>query len=255
MKTVILAGGMGTRLSEYTNKIPKPLVEIGNIPIIVHLIKYYQKFDHKDFFIALGYKGDLLKQYFYERSSMYKEGKIENLNSPILELYIPSLNSNVTLIDTGESSMTGGRLKRLTNFIKDDTFMLTYGDGLSDININKLIKSHFSSKKLVTVSAVHPIARFGELQINSNGTVTSFREKPQVTEGWINGGFFVIEPSFLDYIENDSTILEKQPLERVANELKLNAYIHEGFWHCMDTQRDKETLEEMIKLGDPPWKN
>ena len=255
MKVVILAGGLGTRLSEYTHRIPKPLVEIGNIPIIVHLIKRYRMYDHKNFVIALGYKGNLIKQYFYEHSSVYKDGKEIKLNSKTLELYIPFIDVNVTLVETGQNSMTGGRLKQLADLIDNERFMLTYGDGLSNINIDQLVESHLSSKKLVTVSAVHPIARFGELSINCDGDVTSFQEKPQVTEGWINGGFFVMEPNFLKYIKNDTTILEKAPLERVANELELNAYKHDGFWQCMDTQRDKETFEEMIKLGNPPWEN
>jgi len=255
MKIVILAGGMGTRLSEYTHKIPKPLVDIGNVPILVHLINCFCKYGHNDFIVALGYKGELIKQYFYEHSSLYNKDTIVDLNSQILELYIPSLESTVTLVDTGEHSMTGGRLKRLTNLLQNETFMLTYGDGLSDINLDKLINSHFTSKKLVTVTAVHPVARFGELTINSEGLVTSFKEKPQVTEGWINGGFFVMEPNFIEYINNDFTVLEKEPLERAANELQLNAYKHEGFWQCMDTQRDKESFEEMIKLGNPPWIN
>lgn len=255
MKTVILAGGRGTRLSEYTHRIPKPLVKIGDIPIIVHLIKRYRMYDHKNFLIALGYKGDLIKQYFYEHSSIYKEEKKIKLNDKSLELYIPFIDVKVTLVETGQNSMTGGRLKQLADFIENERFMLTYGDGLSDINLDQLVESHLSSKKLVTVSAVHPIARFGELKINANGDVTSFQEKPQVTEGWINGGFFVMEPNFLKYIKNEATILEKDPLERVANELELNAYKHNGFWQCMDTQRDKEIFEEMIRLGNPPWEN
>ena len=253
MKVVILAGGLGTRLSEYTNKIPKPMVPIGNKPILLHIIESYKKYGLRDFYIALGYKGDIIKKYFVDMSQISPEKAKQLIFQKEISLLLPDEDINISLVDTGEDTMTGGRLKRLKNIIGKEPFLMTYGDGLSNIDINALIKSHKEKKKLVTVSAVHPIARFGELTLNNQGDVISFKEKPQLQQGWINGGFFVIEPSFLEFIKDDSTILEKEPLEKAAELNELSAFQHEGFWHCMDTQRDKEFLEQLFELGTPPW--
>ena len=230
MKVVILAGGLGTRIPEYTESIPKPMVQIGKKPILEHLINIYSKFNLNDFIIALGYKGEIIKEYFKN----YK-GK-----------------SKINLIETGQNTMTGGRLKRLKKEIGNNTFMLTYGDGLSDVNINKLLEFHKKSKKLVTVTAVRPPARFGFIKFKEN-EVISFKEKSKLDVGWINGGFFVIEPKFLDYIENDKTYLEREPLEKLVKEKQMSAYRHEGFWQCMDTLRDKKILDDMIKHKNAPW--
>ena len=224
MKIVILAGGLGTRLSEYTKTIPKPMVRIGNKPIIIHIMKHYFKYGYKDFYVALGYKSKVIKEYFKKHKFRW----------------------NINLIETGKSTMTGGRLKRLRKFINDETFMLTYGDGVSNINLKKLTKFHKKNKKLVTMTAVRPPARFGALKIIGN-KVKFFKEKSSLDEGWINGGFFVIEPRFLNYIKGDKTFLERFPLENAARKNQLVAYKHNGFWHCMDTKRDKENLEKIYK--------
>lgn len=224
MKVVILAGGFGTRLSEYTSKIPKPMVKINNKPILIHIMEHYNKFGFNEFYIAIGYKGNVIKKYFTKQK----------------------FNWNVKLINTGLNTMTGGRLKRLKKIIGDETFMMTYGDGISDINLNRLLKFHKRNKKLVTLSAVRPPARFGAIKIKGN-KVKLFKEKDKVDEGWINGGFFVMEPKFLNYIKNDKTFLEKEPLENIGKKGQLMAFKHNGFWQCMDTKRDKEILEKSIK--------
>ena len=224
MKVVILAGGLGTRLSEYTKKIPKPMVKINKKPIIFHIMKHYAKFGFKDFFIAAGYKQNVLKNYF------------RNIN----------LGWKINIIDTGAKTMTGGRLKRLKKYLKNETFLLTYGDGLSDVNINKLIKFHKKNKGYVTLTAVRPPARFGAIKIKGK-KVTYFREKSKLNEGWINGGFFVFEKEIFNYIKNDQTFLEKEPLSKIGSLKKLNAFKHNGFWQCMDTVRDKEILEKAFK--------
>ena len=253
MKVVILSGGFGTRLSEYTQDIPKPMVSIGGKPILWHIMKTYAKYGHIDFHLALGYKADLIKDYFLNYKSLNSDFTI-NLESGDLTVHQKDdVDWRVSLVDTGINSMTGGRVKRMQNFIGNETFLLTYGDGLSDIDIGALIDFHKSHKKMVTVSAVHPGARFGELEMNGN-LVTSFKEKPQTTQGWINGGYFVVEPEFFDLIKDDSTILEREPLEKVAKMGELMSYQHDGFWQCMDTKRDHDTLEEMWKTGEAPWK-
>lgn len=252
MKVIILAGGFGTRLSEYTEVIPKPMVTVGNKPILWHIMKSYAQYGHIDFFVALGYKAELIKDYFLNYRSLNSDFTI-NLKDGMMT---PHLNDdvdwNVTLVDTGISTMTGGRVKRMKEFIGNETFLLTYGDGLADININSLLEFHRSHGKMATVSAVHPGARFGELAIKGSD-VLSFKEKPQTSQGWINGGYFVFEPSFFDYIEGDETILEKTPLENVAKMGELSAYKHHGFWHCMDTKRDRDSLEALWNLGSAPW--
>ncbi len=224
MKVVLLAGGFGTRLSEYTHKIPKPMVEIGGKPILWHIMKHYAKYDFKDFYIALGYKGNVIKNYFKNKFPDW----------------------NIKFIETGKNSMTGGRIKRLKKFLSNETFMMTYGDGLSDINLNKLLKFHRKNKKLVTLTAVRPPARFGVIKIKGN-QVSYFKEKSKLDEGWINGGFFVMESKFLKFIKNDQTYLEREPLEKMSKKKQLMAFKHKGFWQCMDTKRDKDKLSEILK--------
>lgn len=223
-KVVILAGGFGSRISEYTKTIPKPMIAINKKPILLHIIEHYAKFGFNDFYIALGYKGHIIKKYFKKTKFKW----------------------NINLIDTGLNTMTGGRIKRLKKYLKNETFFLTYGDGVSDINLKKLLKFHKKNKNLVTLSAVRPPARFGAIKLSGN-KVKVFKEKDIMDEGWINGGFFVIEPKFLDYIKNDSTFLEKEPLEKASKAGQLFAYKHEGFWQCMDTKRDKDKLEKILK--------
>ena len=254
MKIVILAGGFGTRLSEYTDKIPKPMVEIGGKPILFHIMNIYSHFGHKDFYIALGYKSELIKEYFLNYRILSSDFKI-NLDSGKIEpKEVENLDWNVTLANTGLNTMTGGRLKRLKSLIGNETFMLTYGDGLANIDIEKLLAFHKSHGKLATLTAVHPVARFGELNIDGE-RITSFKEKPtaQTSQGWINGGFFVLEPEFIDLIEGDSMILEREPLESAAKAGQLMAYKHNDFWQCMDTKRDRDSLEELYISEKAPW--
>ena len=253
MKVVILAGGFGTRLSEYTESIPKPMVTVGGKPILWHIMNTYAKFDHKDFYIALGYKAEIIKEYFLNYRALNSDFTVNLSNGSIVEHQQDAVDWKVSLVDTGLNSMTGGRIKRMQNFIGNEPFLLTYGDGVADIDIDSLVKFHKSHGKMVTVSAVHPGARFGELDIDSS-VVTSFKEKPQVTQGWINGGYFVIEPEFFNLIEGDNTILEKEPLEKVAQMGELMSYQHDGFWQCMDTKRDRDSLEDLWKAGSAPWK-
>jgi glucose-1-phosphate cytidylyltransferase len=226
MKVVILAGGFGTRIAEANG--PKPMVNIGNKPILYHIINYYQKFGYDDFIVALGYKGDYIKKKFKN----YK--------------------FNIQFIDTGLNTMTGGRIKKLKKYLNNERFMLTYGDGLCNVNLSKLLKHHIASKKIATVTAVHPPARFGEIIIKSN-KVTEFNEKIQSKQNWINGGFFVFEPEFLNYIKGDQTSLEAEPLTTISKKGLLAAYKHEKFWQCMDTMKDKNYLEELWKKK-APWK-
>ena len=253
MKVIILAGGLGTRLSEYTESIPKPMVTVGGKPILWHIMNTYAKFEHKDFYVALGYKADVIKEYFLNYRTLNSDFTVDLSNGGIVAHQQDAVDWKVTLVDTGLNSMTGGRVKRMQDFIGDETFLLTYGDGVADIDIDALVKFHKSHGKMVTVSAVHPGARFGELDINNN-VVTSFKEKPQVTQGWINGGYFVIEPEFFDLIEGDSTILEKSPLERAAEMGELMSYQHDGFWQCMDTKRDRDSLENLWETDSALWK-
>ena len=224
MNVVILAGGFGTRISEYTKSIPKPMIKINKDPIIVHIMRHYYNYGFKNFFVALGYKGEVIRKFFKKKKFPWK----------------------VNLINTGLKTMTGGRLKRLKKYLKDETFLLTYGDGLSNVDLRKLVRFHNKKKKLVTLTAVRPPARFGFIKIN-NSYVKYFKEKSQIDAGWINGGFFVIEPRFLEFIDNDNTFLEKTPLEKVTSKKQLVAYKHHGFWQCMDTVRDKKILEKALK--------
>ena len=224
MKVVILAGGMGTRISEYTKTIPKPMIKVGNKPIIYHIMKHYSKYGYKNFYIALGYKGHVIKKYFRKKF----------------------FNWNINLIETGKNTMTGGRLKRLTKILGKDRFMMTYGDGLSNVNLNKLLKFHKRNKKQLTLTAVRPPARFGAIKITGS-RVNYFKEKSKLDEGWINGGFFVIEPEFLKTIKNNKTYLEREPFENLAKKRQLSAFKHHGFWQCMDTKRDKDILDKLLK--------
>jgi glucose-1-phosphate cytidylyltransferase len=224
MKVVILAGGFGTRLSEYTKTIPKPMIKIKGKPIIYYIMKQYAKYGYKDFYIALGYKGHVLKKYFSKNKFKWK----------------------INLINTGLKTMTGGRLKRLEKYLKNEAFMLTYGDGVSNINIKKLVNFHKRRKKKITLTIVRPPARFGVIKTKGN-LVSYFKEKSKIDTGWINGGFFVIEPNFLKYIKNDNTYLEKEPLEKACKEKELLAFKHEGHWQCIDTKRDLDRFKKSLK--------
>lgn len=254
MKTIILAGGFGTRLSEYTDIRPKPMVEIGGQPILWHILNIYARYGFNDFVIALGYKGEVIKDYFLNYYPLKSDFTIDLSNGKANYLHKKSVNWKVALVDTGLDSMTGGRVKRLREYIGDETFMLTYGDGVANIDIRKLVEFHKAHGKMATITAVHPAARFGELLISKDQDVLSFKEKPQTSQGWINGGFFVLEPEFLDLIEGDHTVLEVEPLERAASAGELKAYLHDGFWQCMDTIRDKNILEELWQIQKAPWK-
>ena len=253
MKVLILAGGFGTRLSEYTESIPKPMVKIGGKPIIWHIMQHYSKYNHFEFNIALGYKGEVIKEFFLNYKALNSDFQINFKNGEILYHSNSIDNWNVNLIDTGLQTMTGGRVKRFETYLNNETFMLTYGDGLSNVNLDELLSFHKSHKKLVTMTAVRPGARFGELELNGEDVI-SFKEKPQLGAGWINGGFFVIEPEFLEYIDGDEIMLERQPLEMASKLGQLKAFKHEGFWHCMDTKRDKDRLEKMWLEGNPEWR-
>ena len=253
MKVILLAGGFGTRLSEYTESLPKPMVMIGGKPILWHIMNSYAHFGHKDFYIALGYKAEKVKEYFLHYRTMNANFTMDLGTGEVTPLQLDAIDWKVTLVDTGLQSMTGGRVKRMKPYIGNETCLLTYGDGLSDIDLDQLIAFHQNHGKMVTVTAVHPGARFGELELKGE-QVTSFQEKPQTGQGWINGGYFVIEPEFFDLIEEDQTILEREPLERASKMGELMAFRHNGFWQCMDTKRDRNNLEEFWNSGKAPWK-
>ncbi|VAW71398.1 Glucose-1-phosphate cytidylyltransferase, partial [hydrothermal vent metagenome] len=248
MKTIILAGGFGTRLSEYTETIPKPMVTIGGRPILWHIMRSFAHYNHKDFYLALGYKAEKIKEYFLHYRSLNADFTVDLLSGIIEPHQVEDVDWRVTLVNTGLDTMTGGRVKRLRSFIGNETFMLTYGDGLANIDISALLKFHKDHGKMITLSAVRPAARFGDLDFEGD-RVSSFQEKPQLHEGWINGGFFVIEPEFFDLIDGDDQMLEREPLERAVSAGELVAYKHTGFWHCMDTKRDRDLLEEMWEKG------
>ena len=253
MKTIILAGGFGTRLSEYTKLIPKPMVEIGGKPIIWHIMNHYARFGYKDFVVALGYKGEVIKNYFLQYYAQNNDFTIDLSSGAVNYINEHTRDWRVTLVDTGAGSMTGGRVLRLKNIIGNEDFMLTYGDAVSNVDISQLVQRYKEAGKLAMVTAVHPTARFGELQVDEEDFVRSFKEKPQVNQGWINGGFFVLSPKVFDYIENDLTTFEAEPLERLAAEGQLKTYRHEGFWQCMDTVRDRDMLNKMWDEGNAPW--
>lgn len=253
MKVIILAGGFGTRLSEYTETIPKPMVTVGGRPVLWHIMKTYAHFGHKDFYLALGYKAEVIKEYFLHYRSLNADFSVDLGSGEINSYQTDEIDWKVTLVHTGLESMTGGRVKRMQTFIGDEPFLLTYGDGVANIDVHALVEFHKSHGKMVTISAVHPGARFGELNMEGDRVVT-FKEKPQTTQGWINGGYFVIEPEFFNLIDGDSTILERSPLEKAAEMGELMAFRHDGFWQCMDTKRDRDHLEEMWNDGSAPWK-
>jgi glucose-1-phosphate cytidylyltransferase len=253
MKVGILAGGAGTRLAEETQIKPKPMVEIGGQPILWHIMRHYAHYGFKDFVIALGYKGEVIKKYMVDYAALNSNLTV-NLGTGEIKMngdYKPDWT--VDLVDTGIPTMTGGRIKRLASYMGNETFMLTWGDGVSDINLNKLLAFHKSHGKLATLTAVRPPARYGHMIFEGN-QVLEFTEKPQTIEGWINGAFFVLEPEVFDYIEDDATQWEKEPLENLAKDGQLMAYRHESFWQCMDTLREKHILETLWQSGSPPWK-
>jgi glucose-1-phosphate cytidylyltransferase len=253
MKVVILAGGLGTRLSEETALRPKPMVEIGGKPILWHIMKIYAAFGHKDFLVACGYKGDCIKEYFNSFAARANDYFIDLKTGSREVVSQNGIDWRIGLIDTGADTMTGGRILRLKKWLEGETFMVTYGDGVGNIDINALLKFHREHGKLATVTAVRPPARFGGLILNSNGTVERFSEKSQTDAGWINGGFFVFEPEVLDYVIDDSSILERETLERLASDGELGAYCHDDFWQPMDTLREKQMLEELWQSGQAPW--
>ena len=253
MKVIILSGGFGTRISEYTSVIPKPMIPINGKPIIEHIMEIYSKYGHHDFYLALGYKSEVIKQYFYNYGIINSNFRINLKSGQVTPFDELKRNWNINLINTGINTMTGGRLKRLKSFIGKETFLLTYGDAVTDLDINQVIKFHNEHGKMITVTGVRPPARFGELTINQNNEVTDFKEKPNATQGWINGGFFVIEPEFFNYLGEDSCILEKEPLENAAKSNQLVAFLHDGFRHCIDTKRDKDSLEDIIKSDKKRW--
>ena len=254
MKAVILAGGLGTRLSEETHSIPKPMVEIGQRPILWHIMKCYSFHGINEFIICCGYKGNVIKEYFASYGT-YNSDITVDLHSNTIEVHEKTSESwKITLIDTGQETMTGGRLKRVSKFIEEDeAFCFTYGDGLSDINISQLIEAHKDQGLLATLTAVYPPGRFGALKIN-DGIVTSFQEKPKGDNSRINGGFFVLSPKVLDYIADDSTVWEQEPLERLAKDHQIHAFLHDGFWQAMDTLRDKIILQELWNSNQAKWK-
>ncbi len=251
MKVIILAGGFGTRLSEYTETIPKPMVTVGGRPLLWHIMRTYAHFGHKDFYLALGYKAEVIKEYFLNYHSVNADFTVDLASGSIKPYQVEDIDWRATLINTGLNTMTGGRIKRLKSFIGNETFMLTYGDGVADIDIEALLQFHKNHGKMVTLTAVRPAARFGDLEFDGN-RVSSFQEKSQLHEGWINGGFFVCEPGVFDLIDNDTQMFEREPLERVAKAGELMAYKHQGFWHCMDTKRDRDLLESLWSQ-DAPW--
>jgi len=231
MKVVLLAGGLGTRLSEYTRTIPKPMVTIGGMPILLHIMKIYASYGYKDFYIALGYKGKVIKKYF-------------NKNF---------FDWNIHLVETGKNTMTGGRLLRMKKYIKKgENFMMTYGDGVTSQNLKQLHKYHLKHKKIATMTVVRPPVRFGEVKLNKN-KIIRFKEKPQSSEGWINGGFFILNSKIFDYIKGDSQMFEREPIEKLAKKKQLMGFKHNGFWQCMDTLRDKNLLNNLIKKRKAPW--
>ena len=254
MKAVLLCGGFGTRLGEETQLKPKPMVEIGGKPILWHIMKIFEKHNIKDFQLALGYKSHLIKDYFIKYNSLNNDFTVNLKSGKIKFTNEINENWNINLIDTGLETMTGGRLLRLKEVLKnEETFMLTYGDGVSNIDLSKLLQFHKSHGKIATVTAVRPPVRFGELIIDNNNKVEEFAEKPQAGKGWINGGFFVFNKEIFNYIENDSIMLEREPLEKLSTQGELMAYKHEGYWQCMDTIREKEILENLWNSDNAMW--
>jgi glucose-1-phosphate cytidylyltransferase len=255
MKTIILAGGVGTRLAEETEVRPKPMIEIGHRPILWHILKIYSHYGFSEFLIALGYKGEQIKRYMTDYASLATDLTVD-LGTGAVEAHERSEESEdwrVELIDTGRHTETGGRMLRLAPYLDGETFMMTFGDGVSDVDVGALVAFHRAHGKLATLTAVRPPARFGHVEIDGD-QVSDFSEKPQAREGWINGGFFVLEPGVLDYIEGDETHFQREPLERLAREGQLMAFRHTSFWQCMDTLRDKILLQQLWDTDEAPWK-
>jgi glucose-1-phosphate cytidylyltransferase len=253
MKTVILCGGLGTRLSEDTRLMPKPMVRVGDDPILLHIMRIYAKHHFTEFTLALGFKAEVIKEYFLHFYALSNDLRINLRNGAVEYLKESPQNWNINLIETGANSMTGGRLARLKSHVGNSTFMMTYGDGLSDVNIAELVKFHKSHGKIATFTAVRPPSRFGVIEFNGD-QVISFKEKPQTQDGWISGGFFVFEPQIFDYLtDGDETVLEKRPLEKLAEDGQLMAFKHQGFWQCMDTLRDKLYLNKVWNDHQAPW--
>ena len=254
MKVVILAGGRGTRISEETEVLPKPMIQIGGKPVLWHIMKAYSHFGFNNFIICLGYKGYAIKEYF-ANYFLHSSDLTLDLSTNSMKVHGSKVEPwKVTLIDTGLDTMTGGRIKRVEKYVEERTFLLAYGDGIGNVDINKLIEFHKSKGKLATVTAVQLEGRFGALNIEKGDKVSSFIEKPRGDGAWINGGFFVLDPGIFKYIKDDSVIWEKEPLEKLAKDDQLNAYKHNGFWQCMDTIRDKLELEQLWNAGNAPWK-
>lgn len=253
MKTVILAGGMGTRLAEETEVRPKPMVEIGGRPILWHIMKQYGSFGFDEFVLSLGYKSDIIKRYFLDYAQVNCNFTITLPSGDTMRKKVCEDNWTVHLMDTGVDTMTGGRIKRLAADLSNETFMMTYGDGVSNVDIRELVAFHRSHGKLATVTGVHPPSRYGEV-VYEGDRVVSFNEKPQMGEGWINGGFFVLEPEVIEFIKDDATPWEIEPMQRLVRDGELMLYRHEGFWQCMDTLRDRRLLESLWHSGEAPWK-
>lgn len=253
MKVIILAGGFGTRLSEFTELIPKPMVRVGDKPIIWHIMNHYANYGHNDFYLALGYLSEVIKKYFLTYQSLQSDFCVSLKSGDVNFFKSTTLDWKVNCVDTGEATLTGKRIKKMQNYVSNEPFLLTYGDGLSNVNIEDLLKFHKSHNKMITMTAVRPKARFGELSIDGN-KVLDFQEKPQMADGWINGGFFVIEPEFFDIIGSDNVMLERAPLEKAANMGELMVYKHDGFWQCMDSKRDYDYLNDLWKNKDYKWR-
>jgi glucose-1-phosphate cytidylyltransferase len=255
MKVVILAGGFGTRLAEETALTPKPMVQIGGNPILWHIMKCYAHWGFNEFVVALGYKGEVVKSYFLHYCDLAGDLTVDLGRNAVTQTRRPREDWTVHLVDTGTNTLTGGRVKRLQKLIGNETFMLTYGDGVSDVNLREMLAFHRTQNRLATVTAVRPPARFGGIVFDgSSDTVVGFAEKRQIDEGWVNGGFMVLEPGVFDYLDSDSQVLEVDLLERLAHDKQFVAYRHSGFWQCMDTVRDRQTLERLWESGKAPWK-
>ncbi len=254
MKTAVLAGGVGSRLSEETTVRPKPMVEIGGRPILWHIMMHYRTYGYREFVIALGYKGEYIKKYMADYAALEGDLRVDLRNGTVERRSDEHpMDWQVDLIDTGIDTQTGGRIRRLRDYLSDGTFFLTWGDGVSDVNLDQLLEFHRSHGKIATLTAVRPPARFGHMRFDED-RVVEFTEKPQVAEGWINGAFFVLEPAVFDYIDGDMTHFEREPLERLAREGQLMAYRHRSFWQCMDTLRDRVLLERLWEGGEAPWR-
>jgi glucose-1-phosphate cytidylyltransferase len=254
MKVVILAGGLGTRLSEETELKPKPMVEIGQRPMLWHIMKIYSHFGFNDFVLCLGYKGYLIKEYFTNYYLHQSDLTVDLKNNALQVHHSKAEPWKITMVDTGLNTMTGGRIKRVEKYIGSEPFMLTYGDGVSDIDIKKLLAFHKARKRLATLTSVQPSGKFGALSLAAKDFVRSFTEKPKGDGSWINAGFFVLEPEIFRYLDGDASVWERKPLETIARKKQLSAYKHEGFWKCMDTLRDKQELEDLWQSGRAPWK-